>query len=73
MIFIKKKYCRVNLTYNTAVFNIDDVTANDVIQRNQHHKEKKNLNSIVITDIKLASVEERLRILFFISMARTLS
>ena len=40
----------------TEVFNIDDVTANDVIQRNQHRKEKKiNLSSIVITDIKLAS------------------
>ena len=26
----------------TKVFNIDDVTANDVIQRNQHRKEKKN-------------------------------
>ena len=25
----------------TEVFNIDDVTANDVIQRNQHRKEKK--------------------------------
>ena len=37
------------------VFNIDDVTANDVIQRNQHRKEKKNLNSIVIIDVKLAS------------------
>ena len=23
-------------------FNIDDVTANDVIQRNQHRQEKKN-------------------------------
>ena len=55
-------------------FNIDDVAANDAIQRNQHHKEKKiNLSSIVITDVKLASVEERLRILFFICMARTLS
>ena len=40
----------------TEVFNIDDVTANDVIQRNQHRKEKKiNLSSIVITDVKLAS------------------
>ena len=37
------------------VFNIDDVTANDVIQRNQHRKERKNLNSIVIIDVKLAS------------------
>ena len=25
----------------TEDFNIDDVTANDVIQRNQHHKENK--------------------------------
>ena len=25
----------------TEVFNIDDVTANDVIQRNEHPKEKK--------------------------------
>ena len=38
----------------TEIFNIDGVTANDVIQRNQHRKEK-NLNSIVITDVKLAS------------------
>ena len=30
------------------VFNIDDVTANDVIQRKQHRKEKKNLSSIVV-------------------------
>ena len=39
------------------VFNIDDVTANGIIQRNQHLKEKKmiNLGSIVITDVKLAS------------------
>ena len=37
----------------TEVFNIDDVTTNDVIQRNQHHKEL-NLSSIVITDVKLA-------------------
>ena len=34
----------------TEVFNIDDV-----IQRNQHCKEKKYLSSIVITDVKLAS------------------
>ena len=39
----------------TEIFNIDCVTANDVIQRNQHHKEKKNLSSVVITDVKLAS------------------
>ena len=40
----------------TEVFNIDDVAANDVIQRKQHHKEKKiNLSFIVITDVKLAS------------------
>ena len=25
----------------TEVFNIDDVTANDVIQRNQHRKQRK--------------------------------
>ena len=36
----------------TEVFNIDDITANDVIQRNQHCKEKINLSSIVITDVK---------------------
>ena len=40
----------------TEVFNVDDVTANDVIQRNQHRIEKKiNLSSTVITDVKLAS------------------
>ena len=39
----------------TEVFNIADVKANDIIQRNQHHKEKKNLSSIAITDVKLAS------------------
>ena len=40
----------------TEVFNIDDVTANDVIQRNQHRKEKQiNLSCIVITDVKLVS------------------
>ena len=40
----------------TEVFNIDDVTANDVIQRNQHRKGKQiNLSYIVITDVKLAS------------------
>ena len=40
----------------TEVFNIDDVTAHDVIQRNQYLKEKRiNLSSIVITDVKLAS------------------
>ena len=39
----------------TEVFNIDDVTANDIIQKNQHRKEKNNLSSIVITDLKLAS------------------
>ena len=38
------------------VFSIDDVTANEVIQRNQHRKVKKtNLSSKVITDVKLAS------------------
>ena len=38
------------------VFNIDDVTVNDVIQRSQHRKQRKiNLSSIVITDVKLAS------------------
>ena len=37
-------------------FSIDDVTANEVIQRNQHRKVKKtNLSSKVITDVKLAS------------------
>ena len=40
----------------TEVFNVDHVTNNDVIQRNQHRKEKKiNLSSIVINDVKLAS------------------
>ena len=40
----------------TEVFNVDDVTANDAIQRKQHCKEKKiNLSSIVITDVKFAS------------------
>ena len=39
----------------TEVFNFDDVTANDVIRRNQHCKEKKNMSSKVITDFKLAS------------------
>ena len=39
----------------TEVFKINDVTANDVIQRNQHRQEKKiNLSSILITDVKLA-------------------
>ena len=39
----------------TEVFNINGVTANDVIQRNQHRQEKKiNLSSILITDVKLA-------------------
>ena len=37
----------------TEAFSVDDVTHNDVIQRNQHRKEKKiTLNSIVITDVK---------------------
>ena len=40
----------------TDVFYIDDVTANDAIQRNQHHKEKKiNLSSTVIAHVKLES------------------
>ena len=40
----------------TEVFNIVDVTANYIIQRNQNRKEKKiNLSSIVITDVKIAS------------------
>ena len=41
----------------TDVFNVDDVTANDVIQRKQHRKEKKKTSksSIVITDVKLRS------------------
>ena len=40
----------------TEVFDIDDVTANDVIQRNQHYKEKNIYSSsIVVTDVKLAS------------------
>ena len=41
---------------STEVFNIDDIIANEVMQRNQHReKKKKNLNSIVITDVKSAS------------------
>ena len=40
----------------TEVVNADDVTANDIIPRKQHLKEKKiDLSSIVITDVKLAS------------------
>ena len=41
----------------TDFFNVDDVTANDVIQRKQHCKEKKKTSksSIVITDVKLTS------------------
>ena len=40
----------------TEVLNIDDVTANDVIQRNQYCKRKKiNMSSIAVTDVKLAS------------------
>ena len=40
----------------TEVFDIDDVTANEVIQRNQHYKEKNIYSSsIVVTDVKLAS------------------
>ena len=38
----------------TEVFNIDDVTANDIIQRNQHRKEENRLESMVIADVKLA-------------------
>ena len=37
------------------VVDIGEVTANDVIQRNQHRKEKKNLSSIAVSDVKLAS------------------
>ena len=38
------------------VLNVDDVAANDVIQRNQHGKKIIiNLSSIVITNVKLAS------------------
>ena len=41
---------------STEVFNIDDIIANEVMQRNQHReKKKKNLNSIVITEVKSAS------------------
>ena len=40
-------------------FNIDDVTSNDVIQRSQHRKEKKNnLSSIVITDVSIIVEED---------------
>ena len=39
-----------------SVLWVDDITANDAIQRNQHLKTKKiNLTSIVITDVKLTS------------------
>ena len=38
----------------TKVFNIDEVTANDVIQGNQHRKEKK-LAFHSNHDVKLAS------------------
>ena len=38
-----------------GIFNIADVTANYIIQRKQHPKEKKNLSFIVITDVKLSS------------------
>ena len=38
------------------VLNIDDVTGNDIIQRNQHRKENKiKLSSALITGVKLAS------------------
>ena len=41
---------------STEVFNIDDIIANEVMQRNKHREEKKNnLNCIVITDVKSAS------------------
>ena len=44
----------------TKVFNFDDVTSSNVIQRNQHHKQKNKLEcSIVITDVKLASYLKR--------------
>ena len=40
----------------TEVLNIDDITDNDVIQKNQHRTEKEiNLGSKVIIDVKLAS------------------
>ena len=39
----------------TEVFNVDDFTANDVMRRNQHRKEKQDLNSIVMTHVELAS------------------
>ena len=38
------------------VLNIDDVTGNDIIQRNQHRKENKiKLSSALITGVNLAS------------------
>ena len=38
------------------VLNIDDVTGNEIIQGNQHRKEKKiKLSSALITGVKLAS------------------
>ena len=67
---ISKKYLKISRS-----FNIDDAAANDVIQRKQHRKEKKNkleFHSSHWCYIRIV-VEERLGILFFISMARTLS
>ena len=43
----------------TEVSNTDDVTANDVIQKNQHRKEKKKMSSIVNTDVKLATSSKK--------------
>ena len=37
------------------VFNTDDITANTSHRETNIAKKKKNLNSIVITDVKLAS------------------
>ena len=38
-VFLREKQWRSqNLKEVPQVFNVDDVTANDAIQRNQHHK-----------------------------------
>ena len=55
------------------VLNIGNVTANDVIQRNQHRKEKKlEFHSNHRRYISIV-VEKRIGNFVFISIARTLS
>ena len=51
------------------VLDVDDVTVNEFIRRNQHRKGKK-LHGNHWCQISII-VEERLGILFFISVART--